>query len=67
MYYRWILLAFPTKISRFAYYNRLSLPPLLLRLPTHQPEWLASPRRFRLGSLQPPSALQTMDNFPDFG
>jgi len=29
MYYRWILLAFPTKISRFAYHRRLSLAALL--------------------------------------
>ena len=29
MYYRWILLAFSTKISRFAYHHRLSLPTLL--------------------------------------
>ena len=35
--------------------------------PTHQLEWLASPQRFRLGSLQAPSALPIMDDFPDFG
>jgi len=53
--------------------STLCLPPPLqpscaaLRLPTHQLEWLAQPRRFRLDKLQPLSALPIMDDFPDFG
>jgi len=68
---KYVLLMDPACISHQN--SALRLPPPLqpssaaLRLPTHRLEWLASPRRFRLGTLQPTSALPIMDDFPDFG
>jgi len=70
---KYVLLMDPTCVAHQNSKLRLPPPPqpspAALRLPTHYSKWLASPRRFRLGTLQLPSALPIMDEFEfqDFG